>query len=161
MLAAPSFETAATRPPQDEAGWNPTKNHQPNFSTSRCDESDDDPAASSAEMPRGRELRMMIDGTIFRGGLTVSVLTAGFVLLMSATGNARDPGFGVGRPGPGVGYGYPGVGVAPGVGVGAPIYALPRGCVTVYVNGMKVWRCGRVIYRPVVQAGRTVYVVMP
>ena len=122
-------------------------------------------------MPRGRELKMMINGTIFRGGLTVGVLTAGFVLLMSATGNARDPGFGVGRPGPGVGYGAVGVGVAPGVGVGAPgpgvvvvgapIYALPRGCAVVYVNGVKVWRCGRVVYRPVVQAGRTVYVVVP
>ncbi|MDB5603059.1 MAG: hypothetical protein JWN71_5103 [Xanthobacteraceae bacterium] len=104
-------------------------------------------------MPRGRELKMMINGTVFRGGLTVGVLTAGFVLLMSATGNARDPGFGVGRPGPGVGYGYP--------GVGAPVYALPRGCAVVYVNGVKVWRCGRVVYRPVVQAGRTVYVVVP
>jgi hypothetical protein len=147
----------------------PTRNLQPKISTIRFSKSDDDPAASSAEMPRGRELKMMINGTVFRGGLTAGVLTAGFVLLMSATGNARDPGFGVGRPGPGVGYGYPGVGVAPGVGapgvgvvaVGAPVYALPRGCAVVYVNGVKVWRCGRVVYRPVVQAGRTVYVVVP
>jgi hypothetical protein len=130
-----------------------TRNLQPKISTIRFSKSDDDPAASSAEMPRGRELKMMINGTVFRGGLTVGVLTAGFVLLMSATGNARDPGFGVGRPGPGVGYGYP--------GVGAPVYALPRGCAVVYVNGVKVWRCDRVVYRPVVQAGRTVYVVVP
>ena len=71
-----------------------------------------------------------------------------------------DPaaGFGVGRAGPGVrpALGAPGIGVAPG----APLYVLPKGCVAVVVNGVKMWRCGTIVYRPVLQAGRTVYVVV-
>ena len=98
----------------------------------------------------------MINGRIFRGSLAAGALCGVFVALMSAAANARDPGLGVGRPGPGV---YP---AAPRVAVvGAPVYALPHGCVAVVVNGVRVWRCGTVVYRSTVQAGRTVYVVVP
>lgn len=101
---------------------------------------------------------MMIQEKTVRGTVAACALGLGFMALMAGTAHAVDPGFGVGRPGPGVrpGLGAPGVGVAPG----APLYVLPRGCVAIVVNGVKMWRCGAVVYRPVVQAGRTVYVIV-
>lgn len=100
----------------------------------------------------------MIQEKTVRGAFAAVALGAGFMALMAGTANAVDPGLGVGRAGPGVrpALGAPGVGVAPG----APLYVLPKGCVAVIVNGVKVWRCGAVVYRPVVQAGRSVYVVV-
>lgn len=100
----------------------------------------------------------MINGLTFRGALAAGLLGGAFMALMAAHADARDPGFGVGRPGPGV---YPRVGAPRVAVVGAPVYALPRGCVAVVVNGIKTWRCGAVVYRRTVQAGRTVYVVVP
>jgi hypothetical protein len=100
----------------------------------------------------------MIQRQTLRGVVAAGALGLGFMALMAGTAHAIDPGFGVGRAGPGVrpALGAPGVGVAPG----APLYRLPKGCVAVVVNGVKMWRCGAVVYRPVVQAGRTVYVIV-
>ena len=111
-----------------------------------------------------------------RGALVAFGLVALFLLQMSVASYAIDPGFGVGRAGPGVTWrgpaGVPGPAVrpaAPGpvvvapaapVVAGASIAALPRGCVRVIVNGFAHWRCGAAVYRPVVQSGRTVYVVV-
>lgn len=114
-----------------------------------------------------------------RGALVAIGLVALFLLQMSAASYAIDPGFGVGRAGPGVGgwrgpVGVPGPAVhpaAPGAVVVAPaapvvvapgafVAALPAGCVRVIVNGVAHWRCGAAVYRPVVQSGRTVYVVV-
>jgi hypothetical protein len=113
-----------------------------------------------------------------RGALVALGLVALFLLQMSAASYAIDPGFGVGRAGPGVTWrgpaGVPGpavhravpgaVVVAPAAPVvvapGAYVAALPGGCVRVIVNGIAHWRCGGAVYRPVVQSGRTVYVVV-
>lgn len=103
-----------------------------------------------------------------RGLLVAAALTALFLLQMSAVTWALDPGLGVGRPGPGVTWrgpaGVPGPRVAPVapavVAPGAYVVSLPAGCVRVIVNGISHWRCGPVVYRPVVQSGRTVYVVV-
>lgn len=114
-------------------------------------------------MPCQREITM-INGKTIRVALAACVLGGAFIAAIAGTAHAIDPGLGVGRPGPGVHprVGAPGVGVAPGVAVvGGPVYVLPRGCVTVIVNGVKMWRCGTVVYRRTVQAGRTVYVVVP
>jgi hypothetical protein len=46
------------------------------------------------------------------------------------------------------------------VAPGAYVATLPRGCARVIVNGIAHWRCGAVVYRPVVQSGRTVYVIV-
>ena len=46
------------------------------------------------------------------------------------------------------------------VAPGAYVAALPAGCVRVATAGAVVWRCGAAVYRPVVQSGRTVYVVV-
>ncbi len=105
----------------------------------------------------------MINGKAVRGALVACALGGVFVATIGGAAQAIDPGLGVGRPGPGIHprVGAPGVGVAPGVAVvGAPVYVLPKGCVTVIVNGVKMWRCGTVVYRRTVQAGRTVYVVV-
>jgi hypothetical protein len=88
----------------------------------------------------------------------------------SPSAYALDPGLGVGRPGLGV-YRHAPVARAAVVTPGAPVAAaavatpgtvavLPAGCTVVVVNGVRVHRCGTVVYRPVVQAGRTVYVVV-
>lgn len=111
-----------------------------------------------------------------RGALVAIGLVALFLMQMSAASHAFDPGVGVGRAGPGVTWrgpaGVPGpavhrahpVVVAPAAPVvvapGAHVARLPAGCVRVVVNGMTVWRCGAVVYRPIVQSGRTVYVVV-
>lgn len=124
-----------------------------------------------------------------RGVLVAIGLVALFLLQMSAASYALDPGRGVGRAGPGVTWrgpaGVPGpavhrahpvvvapaapvvvapapVVVAPAAPVvvapGAYVARLPAGCVRVV--GVSHWRCGPVVYRPVVQRGRTVYVVV-
>ncbi len=119
-----------------------------------------------------------------RGALVAIGLVALFLLQMSAASYAIDPGFGVGRAGPGVTWrgpaGVPGpavhrahpvvvgpahpVVVAPAAPVvvapGAYVARLPAGCVRVATAGAVVWRCGAAVYRPVVQSGRTVYVVV-
>jgi hypothetical protein len=46
------------------------------------------------------------------------------------------------------------------VAPGAYVARLPAGCARVVVNGISHWRCGPAVYRPVVQGGRTVYVVV-
>lgn len=108
-----------------------------------------------------------------RGALVAIGLVALFLLQMSVASYAIDPGLGVGRAGPGVTWrgpaGVPGPAVHPAVPVvvapavvapGAYVARLPAGCVRVATAGAVVWRCGAVVYRPVVQSGRTVYVVV-
>jgi len=117
-----------------------------------------------------------------RAGLSAfgSLVAAAAMLAAAGPALALDPGPGVGRPGPGVrpGLGAPGVGVTPGVGVGAPgvgvapragppgtpvtrsIARLPAGCASVRYRGYAAYRCGSVYYRPVVQSGTTVYVIV-
>jgi hypothetical protein len=93
-----------------------------------------------------------------RGFLTAFFIAGAFAVSVPDTAFAIDPGLGVGRPGPGVVRRAP---VARAAAVPGPVYALPRGCVATVVNGVRVYRCGGVVYRPTVQAGRTVYVVVP
>lgn len=90
---------------------------------------------------------------------TMAFLVAGScVMSLPEPAYAIDPGLGVGRPGPGVVRRAP---VARAAVVPGPVRVLPAGCVPVVVNGVRVHRCGNVVYRPTVQAGRTVYVVVP
>jgi len=93
-----------------------------------------------------------------RGLVAASLLAGTFIIGFSVAAHAIDPGLGVGRPGPGVVRPAP---VARAAAVPGPVRVLPAGCVGTVVNGVRVYRCGAVVYRPVVQAGRTVYVVVP
>lgn len=92
-----------------------------------------------------------------RGIVAAALLAATFIVGLSVAAYAIDPGLGVGRPGPGV------VRPAPVARAAATphVTVLPAGCVATIVNGVRVYRCGTVVYRPVVKAGRTVYVVVP
>lgn len=91
-----------------------------------------------------------------------------FAAAATTSALALDPGPGIGRPGPGVrpgltpgvGVGAPGVGVRPGTPVTRSIARLPAGCASVVYRGYNAYRCGAVYYRPVVQSGTTVYVVI-
>jgi hypothetical protein len=122
----------------------------------------------------GMEERKMNTLTL-RGALVAIGLVALFLLQMSVSSYAIDPGLGVGRAGPGVTWrgpaGVPGPAVHPAAPVvvapaapvlapGAYVARLPAGCVRVVTAGAVTWRCGAVVYRPVVQTGRTVYVVV-
>lgn len=97
-----------------------------------------------------------------RGVFAAFLVAAAFAVSVPDAAFAIDPGLGVGRPGPGVRR-APVVRapVARAAAVPGPVYALPRGCVATVVDGVRVHRCGAVVYRPTVQAGRTVYVVVP
>lgn len=111
----------------------------------------------------GLQLPMEIDmysAINSRGFVAASLIVGSFinVLFLTSSAYAIDPGLGVGRAGPGVVRRAP---VARAATVPGPVYALPRGCVATVVNGVRVYRCGAVVYRPTVQAGRTVYVVVP
>lgn len=100
----------------------------------------------------------------FARGVFAAFLVAGaFAVSVPDTAFAIDPGLGVGRPGPGVVRRAPvaRAPVARAAAVAGPVDVLPRGCVATVVNGVRVYRCGGVVYRPTVQAGRTVYVVVP
>lgn len=99
----------------------------------------------------------------FARGVFAAFLVAGvFAMSLPDTAFAIDPGLGVGRPGPGVvRRPVARAPVARAAAVPGPVYALPRGCVATVVNGVRVYRCGGVVYRPTVQAGRTAYVVVP
>jgi hypothetical protein len=103
---------------------------------------------------------------------SLAAISVAGVCMTAFTPNAFafDPGVGVGRPGPGVYRRAPvaRAAVVPGAPVAraavatpGTVAALPAGCRVVVVNGVRVHRCGTVVYRPVVQAGRTVYVVVP
>ena len=92
-------------------------------------------------------------------GVCAAMFVAGsFAVLLPETALALDPGLGIGRPGPGVVRPAP---VARAAVVPGPVRVLPAGCVSTVVNGVRVYRCGNVVYRRTVQAGRTVYVVVP
>jgi MFS superfamily sulfate permease-like transporter len=93
-----------------------------------------------------------------RGLVAAALLAATFIVGLSVAAYAVDPGLGVGRAGPGVVRRAP---VARAAVVPGPVTALPAGCVSTIVNGVRVHRCGAVMYRPVVSAGRTTYVVVP
>lgn len=95
-----------------------------------------------------------------RGLVAASLIAGSFINVLFLTSNAYaiDPGLGVGRAGPGVVRRAP---VARAAVVPGPVRALPAGCVATVVNGVRVHRCGAVVYRPVVSAGRTTYVVVP
>jgi hypothetical protein len=98
-----------------------------------------------------------------RGALAAILIAGSFLFCLAETAFAIDPGLGVGRAGPGVVRRAPvaRAPVARAAAVPGPVYALPRGCVGAVVNGVRVHRCGAVVYRPTLQAGRTVYVVVP
>lgn len=93
-----------------------------------------------------------------RGVFTALLFSGAFAVSVPDTAFAIDPGLGVGRAGPGVVRRAP---VARAAAVPGPVTVLPAGCVATIVNGVRVYRCGAVVYKPVVQAGRTVYVVVP
>jgi len=91
--------------------------------------------------------------------LVAAALLAGtFIVGLSVAAYAIDPGLGVGRPGPGVVRPAP---VARAAAVPGHVAVLPAGCVATVVNSVRVYRCGAVVYKPVVKSGRTVYVVVP
>jgi hypothetical protein len=92
-----------------------------------------------------------------RGLVAAALLSGTFIAGFSVAAYAIDPGLGVGRPGPGVVRPAP---VARAAVVPGPVTVLPAGCVATVVNGVRVYRCGAVVYRPVVKAGRTTYVVV-
>ena len=93
-----------------------------------------------------------------RGVFTALFIAGAFAVSAPDTAFAIDPGLGVGRAGPGVVRRAP---VARAAAVPGSVTVLPAGCVATIVNGVRVYRCGAVVYKPVVKAGRTVYVVVP